>query len=287
MFESYSHKQVRLEGRPEHRLHHWLPGGPNPLRHPVFCVHGLLRVGDDFGLLARRTGVDIYAADVRGRGGSGWGEPEDYRPDVYLADLVALMDAEGLEKVHWVGTSMGGIIGMLMAFMYPERIVSLTLNDIGPELEIRGMKRIAKYVGAYPTFIEREQGMALLGQIYAPFNLSPQELDVVCAPSLKQMENGNWRLHYDPAIAETFLQAMSSGDEMANLWGPFEQIKSPMLAIRGQLSDILTPETLQRMHQRAKAPLWSLVEPGVGHTPMLHKQTTTAALMGFWQQHDG
>lgn len=252
---------------------------------PVFCVHGLLRVGADFtGLAQAYPGPAFYAPDVRGRGNSTHGPEADYRVDVYVQDMLALLDKLGLEKVHWVGTSMGGMIGMMMAAQHPERVATLTLNDVGPEVSHRGMQRIAKYVGVYPTFATFDEGLAWLRAAYAPFNLTEPELLALAKPSLKTTDGG-YILHHDPAIAIPFMALANSPDATVNLWPLFEAITCPILVIRGQYSDILPAEVMAAMAQRAKTPCQTFTEPDVGHAPMLTKPATVAAIHHFHQTY--
>jgi len=269
-------------------IRHW------PCQHPiqktpVFGVHGLLRTGADFSWLADDLSLHhaFYAPDVRGRGKSGHSPYTTYTIDTYADDMIETLDHLGLEKVHWLGTSMGGLIGMVMALKHPERIKSLILNDIGPVLLNKGMRRIGNYVGVYPTFKTFEEGAHYIKQIYAPFKLDDAMIKTLAEDSLVQKE-GIYSFHYAPSLADAFrLYLKETPHNDAEHWEDFRRIRCPMLVIRGETSDILTPEIVEKMRTQCSGHLQTYTEPHTGHAPMLHKPETKKVIKDFVNGIDG
>lgn len=262
----------RLGPRLRLHFHDW-----DGTTRPVVAVHGLLRVGADFaGLATAWPTARLLAPDVRGRGHSSWGPADDYHLGTYAADLVRWMDELGLNEVDWVGTSMGGLIGLTVTALAPGRIRKLVLNDVGPVISPEGMARIAGYAGSYPLFPSFEAAKARLGKVYAPFNLTDAALNRLVASSLREVPGG-WRLHHDPHIAYNFTKISGGFDA----WPLFEAAQVPMLVIRGEVSDILSDATVADMKARAKKPLLSYTEPKVGHAPLLDTPATVAVIRDF------
>jgi len=234
-----------------------------------FCVHGLTRNSRDFDPLAKSLSEDrhVICPDIAGRGYSDWlVNPHDYDFPVYLSDMAALLARIGDEKVDWVGTSMGGIIGMLLAAQPNSPIQRLIINDVGPFIPKESLARIGDYLGLplkFPTLKALEEHLRF---IHAPFgNLSDEEWQHLAKHSAKKSEDGQFTMHYDPAISEPFKQAEPVD---VDLWALWESIKCPILILRGEQSDLLTKETAQEMLRRG--PDAELVEiPSVGHAPPL------------------
>jgi pimeloyl-ACP methyl ester carboxylesterase len=249
---------------------------------PVMCLHGLTRNSRDFELVAPRIaslGRRVLAPDVRGRGASGRDANADhYAPAVYVGDVVTMLDALGIKQVVIVGTSMGGIIAMLMAAMAPGRIAAAVLNDVGPVLEEAGLKRIATYVGKAMEFANWDEAIAAVRAAQGP--AFPKADDAFWARFARrvcrQMAGGAIAYDYDPAIARPF--ADTAAPDMTPL---FEALaKTPVLTVRGALSDLLSEEGVALM--RLVAPdMPSADVPDVGHAPTLEEPEAWNAIVDF------
>ena len=262
----------------------------------VLCVHGLSRQGRDFDVLAqtlcRRSRV--IAVDVAGRGHSDWlADPMAYQIPTYAADMAALMAhlrAGPDVSIDWVGTSMGGLIGMALAAQPQMALRRLVLNDVGPVIQWEALQRIGTYLGQNPSFDSEAAAVAYLASISVGFGLhSPEQWRDLSLPLLRERD-GRWWLHYDPAIAMPFKAMTANADAAAAqqivqageaaLWGLFDAIRSPTLLLRGAQSDLLTPETATLMTQRG--PHARLVTfDGVGHAPTLVADDQVAAVRDF------
>lgn len=235
----------------------------------LLCVHGLTRCGQDFDRLAGQLAghYRVICPDVVGRGRSGWlRDPAGYAIPQYVADMVTLIARLDVTTVHWLGTSMGGLIGMALASMDHTPITRLVLNDVGPEITRASIQRIATYVGADPLWSTLEEAVAYVRQVSAPFGpLSDSDWRFLTENCVRQRADGRWGLVYDPRIAEAFRAIFEV--EKIDLWPIYEQIRCPTLAIRGAESDLLAHETWRQMALRG--PRAQLAEvPAVGHAPM-------------------
>lgn len=243
---------------------------PGPQGAPVLvCVHGLTRNARDFETLAAAlaTRYRVIAPDMPGRGRSEWlADGADYDNPVYLADIAALIARFDTERVDWIGTSMGGIIGMLFAALSGNPIRRLVINDVGPIVPKEGLKRIADYVGLDPSFPDMAALEAALRFIHAPFGpLSDAQWRKLAAQSARRKQDGSYGLNYDPKIAEPFQKI---ANEDLDLWPYWEKITCPVLVLRGAQSDILRRQDAEAMTQRG--PRAKLVEfAGIGHAPAL------------------
>lgn len=234
----------------------------------VVCVHGLTRNGRDFDRLAVAMARDfrVIEVDVAGRGRSGWlADKSAYGFPTYLKHMAALLDYRGLQQVDWIGTSMGGLIGMLMAAQPESPIRRLILNDVGPFVPKRALDRIGERVGQDPRFRNLQEAAAYFREVYADFGI-PDEVgwsDLTLHSTVRQ-ENGTYALHYDPAIGDPFREPMQDVD----LWAVWDAIECPVLVLRGERSDVLTRETAREMTKRG--PKAELVEfTDCGHAPAL------------------
>lgn len=238
-------------------------------RPPVICVHGLTRNGRDFDALATRLGRTRQAVcpDVVGRGRSDWlPDPVLYGYPQYMADMTALIARLGVEEVDWVGTSMGGLIGMMLAAQAGSPIRRLVLNDVGPFVPAAALERIAAYAGADPSFLANDALEIYLRHIHAPFGtLTDAQWRHLAEHSSRPRDDGTVGLAYDPSIA----QALSDGTIVdVDLWPVWDAVTCPVLVLRGAESDVLTPETARQMTTRG--PATQVVEvPGCGHAPAL------------------
>jgi len=251
-----------------HRLHYLEWGDPGS-PEVVVCAHGLTRNAHDFDDLAERLGRErrVLCVDVPGRGGSErLSHPLDYGYPLYCQDLAAVIARADVAAVDWVGTSMGGLIGMMLAAQPGTPVRRLVLNDVGPFLPAAALQRIADYVGRTPDFPDLAALETYLRQVHAPFGpLSDAQWRRFASHSAVQGEDGRWRLGYDPAIAEAFRAAPL---EDVDLWPVWEAVRCPTLLLRGAESDVLDADTAQEMTRRG--PRATLVEfPGIGHAPAL------------------
>ena len=234
----------------------------------LLCAHGLARVGRDFDDLARRL-CDRYRVvcpDIVGRGRSAWlADPAHYQVPQYVSDMVALIARLDVESVHWVGTSMGGLIGMALASLPGSPVSALVLNDVGPVIKGAAVARIAEYLGQAPVFPDFAAAEAYVRAVSAPFRLgSDAQWHRLTETSLREVEGG-FTLHYDPAIAIALAQGAPAGD--IDIWPVYDAIACPTLAVRGAESDLLDRPTHAAMATRG--PRARLAEiPGVGHAPM-------------------
>ena len=236
----------------------------------VVCVHGLTRNGRDFDFLAQDLAAEyrVVCPDVVGRGRSEWlAVATDYGLPQYAADMVTLIARLHVEQVHWVGTSMGGLIGMLLASQPKSPIARLVLNDVGPVITAASIRRIGEYLGKAPKFASLEQAEAFVRFVAATFGrLTDAQWRHLTEHSVRPAAGGGYEMRYDPAIAEPFRKAM--GDEDVSLWPVYDAIRCPTLVMRGAESDLLQHETALEMGRRG--PQAEVVEiPGVGHAPMM------------------
>jgi pimeloyl-ACP methyl ester carboxylesterase len=261
-----------LDSKSFHRIHYTEWGNADAERI-VICVHGLTRNGRDFDFLAQALAPDcrVVCPDIAGRGRSDWlAAKEDYSYPQYCADIAALIarvTAGGKpRRVYWVGTSMGGIIGMLLASRPQTPIEKLILNDVGTVIPKAALERIGLYVGRDPRFKTLAELEAMLRFVCAPFGpLTDAQWRHLTESGARQHEDGSWGLSYDPGIAIPFRKGPL---EDVDLWPFWDAIACPTLLLRGADSDLLLKETATAMTQRGPRP--GLVEfAGVGHAPML------------------
>jgi len=239
----------------------------DPGKPLLVCVHGLTRNGRDFDYLAERLS-DVYhvvCPDVVGRGKSDWLRVKaDYGYPVYLNDISALIAKMGAEEVHWVGTSMGGIIGMLMSGIPGSPVKKLVMNDVGSFIPKAALERLGQYVGTTPSFDSLEALTAAVKSV-SPFGtLTDAQWRQISESASKQDASGKWVFRYDPGIAETFKGAPFSDVDMRHFWNA---IPCPVLVVRGDGSDLLPAETLEEMKQRPNTQAY--VVANTGHAPML------------------
>ena len=236
----------------------------------LVCGHGLSRNGRDFDALARALSADyrVICPDVVGRGRSDWlGDPASYGIPQYVADMMVLIARLDVPTVHWLGTSMGGLIGMVLASLDGTPISRLLLNDVGPVISAESIKRIGDYIGYAPRFDTVGDAEKYIRRVSAPFGaLTDAQWRQLTESSLRPSADGRLEMCFDSAgIAESFRRATAVGE--IDLWPIYERIRCPILIVRGAQSDLLTCETALAMTSRG--PLPKLVEvPGVGHAPM-------------------
>ncbi|HRH14319.1 MAG TPA: alpha/beta hydrolase [Azonexus sp.] len=248
----------------------------------LICVHGLTRNGRDFDALAQALAADyrVICPDVVGRGQSSrLRDPSAYGIAQYVVDMVTLIARLDVGSVHWLGTSMGGLIGMALASQDGTPIHRLILNDVGPVITTESLERIATYVGTDPTWATFDEALAYVKVISAPFGqLDEVQWRHLTEYSIGQRSDGRWGFLYDPLIAAPFKAAFSG--EPIDLWPVYERIHCPTLVLRGAESDLLTREVWQQMGERG--PRARLAEiPGVGHAPMFLRDDQIAIVRDF------
>ncbi|GAB3428594.1 hypothetical protein GCM10027320_07120 [Massilia solisilvae] len=256
----------------------------------LVCVHGVTRVADDFDHLARALcgQYRVVCPDVVGRGRSDrLRDPQYYTVAQYVADMVTLIarvTAGSLdESVDWFGTSMGGLMGMMLAALEGTPVRKLVLNDIGPVLDPVALARIGEYIGQDLRFPSFAHGAAFVREVSSSFGPhSDEQWDKLAGDVLRQAPDGSWVRHYDLALAEPFKaitpEVAKAGE--AGLWAAYDAIRCPTLLVRGELSDLLSRETAQQMAARGPRP--KLVEvPGVGHAPTFMNEDQIAIARDF------
>ncbi|MDB5955752.1 MAG: hypothetical protein JWP60_2360 [Ramlibacter sp.] len=276
---------------------YWLWGAPDA-PHLVVCAHGLSRQGRDFDTLADalvqagEQGVRVACPDVVGRGRSEWlADPMGYAMPTYVADMLQLLGAlhaaAPIASLDWVGTSMGGLIGMTLAgapgLPLPVPIRSLVLNDVGPVIEWSALQRIGGYLGNTGRFDTVQQAAEAMWQISRGFGPhTPEQWLELSQAMVKSLPGGGFTLHYDPAIAVPFramTQAAAAAGQ-ATLWQFYDAIRARTLLLRGADSDLLAPATAEEMMRRGPKP--RLVEfAGVGHAPTLVAADQVEAVRAF------
>ncbi|WP_294991163.1 alpha/beta hydrolase [Sulfuritalea sp.] len=251
----------------------------------LVCVHGLSRCSRDFDFLAQAMAADyrVVCPDVVGRGRSDWLRNKSlYALPQYCADMTTLLAKLGAETVDWVGTSMGGLIGMVLASQPETPIRRLVLNDVGPVITAASLERIGTYLGAAPRFDGIEQAEAFVRFVSASFgNFDDAQWRHLTVHVTRVAADGKVEFAYDPGIAQAFreVQAASGGKDI-ELWPAYDGIACPTLLLRGATSDLLTHEAALEMGLRG--PRARLVEvPGVGHAPMLMDSGQVAPVREF------
>ena len=249
-------------------------------RPPILCIPGLTRNARDFEPIADRHAGDwrIIAVDLRGRGGSGFDpDPANYRPPVYVADLMKLLDQLGIADAVFVGTSLGGLFTMLLAGSDNERIAGALLNDIGPEIDQAGIDRIGGYVGndtRYSSWDEAAAGLADRNRSMFPRWAAEDWMRF--ARRVCREEGGTIRFDYDMAIADNF--RLAADRPQVDAWPYYRALDGrPVTILRGELSDLLTAASAERM-AREIAGAELVTVPNVGHTPNLEEPESIAAL---------
>lgn len=250
-----------------HRVVYYEWGDPANER-VVICVHGLSRNGRDFDVLAEALAPThrVLSVDMPGRGASQWlGDANDYAFPTYLTTLTALVARSGATTVDWVGTSMGALLGMVMAAQPESPVARLVVNDAGPVIEPAALARIRDYVGLAPPFPTYDEANTYIRRVSAPFGaLTDAQWDHLTRTSVAQRPDGQWTLTYDPGIAVPFRTDAAPPD----LWPLWEAIRCPTLVLRGAQSDLLSPATAQGMRERGpKARVMEFA--GIGHAPTL------------------
>jgi pimeloyl-ACP methyl ester carboxylesterase len=260
---------------------------------PVICLHGLTRNSRDFEVIAPRIaalGRRVIAADMRGRGKSANDpDPAHYVPAVYAQDVLALMDKLGIAKAVFVGTSMGGLITMVLAALAPDRIAASVLNDVGPKLNMAGLARISAYVGrTQPVDSWADAAEAVRATNGAAF---PERTDddsfwqTFAHRTFRTRDDGRLEFDYDPLIALAFadFDEDAPAPDLSPLFSALAQ--KPMLSVRGGLSDLLADEVVAMMRE-LKPDLETVTVESIGHAPTLEEPEAWDALLDFLAKAD-
>lgn len=247
----------------------------------LVCAHGLTRNARDFDALAQSLSKHyrVICPDIVGRGHSDWlVNKMDYAIPQYAADVLLMLRHIGAKQVDWVGTSMGGLIGMGLASQPHSVIKRMVLNDVGPVITASSLQRIGEYVGRAPHFPSYEAGEQFIRAVSADFgNLTDAQWRQLSIHSLIE-SSGSWRFRYDPGIGESFRVAPPVVD--IEIWPIWDAIRCPTLVIRGAKSDLLRADTVAEMTQRG--PRAQAVEiPDVGHAPVLMDESQIAIVRQF------
>ena len=250
-------------------------------RVPVLCMHGLTRNARDFAALAEHLAGErrVLVPEMRGRGDSEYArDPATYTPATYVEDVSALLAQESISRFLAVGTSLGGLMTMMLAAAEPGRIAGAVLNDVGPELQAAGLTRIAEYVGQgrnFPTWMHAARALEEVHSAAHP-DFDTEEWIAMAKRTMTVQQNGRIAFDYDMSIAEPF----QTGDGAAppDLWPAYDALQgAPLLIVRGALSDLLSEGTAQTMLARhSEAELVTVA--GVGHAPLLDEPAVLAAI---------
>jgi pimeloyl-ACP methyl ester carboxylesterase len=245
----------------------------------LLCVHGLTRNGRDFDHVAQALSdaYRVVCPDVVGRGRSDWlRDPADYTYPLYCGDMATLIASLHAETVDWLGTSMGGIIGMIMASMPGSPVRKLVMNDVGSLIPKESLERIGLYVGREPDFATFEELLAAMRSV-SPFGeLGDEQWRHLALHVAKQDESGRWKFRYDPGIGRNFHATPPADVDLSFYWNG---VPGPALVIRGEHSDLLRAETLERMSARPHTQTFTV--PNTGHAPMLMDDAQAGVVRRF------
>ena len=257
---------------------------------PLLCLPGLTRNSKDFEPIAPWLAQTrrVIALDFRGRGQSEYAkDPATYRPDIELGDAICLLNSLNIERVALIGTSRGGIVGMLMAALFRDRLAGLFLNDVGPALEPGGLLRIRSYLGVQRAFESWNAAAAGLKASNVGFETLAAEEWLAFAQRVFKIENGRPHIDYDPALATTFpsVEDIEAG-RVAALWELFAKIEGmPVAVVRGAHSDLLSAATVAAM-KHSQAELDATTIEDRGHAPFLDEEPAKKAIARWLERVD-
>jgi len=265
-----------------HRLYYREWGNPDS-EHTIICVHGVTRISQDFNALAKTLSKKyrVICPDVVGRGFSDWlGNKQNYNFLQYCADMNALIAHLKINKVHWIGTSMGGIIGIILSALQNTPIQSLILNDVGPDLKRVELQRLGKYIGRAPVFETKDELFEYYKEIYQSFGeLNTKEWEKMAEYSSFR-ESSGYRMHYDPKIGDAFRASYSFFN--FDLWKYWDEIECPSLLIRGKESTFFPLKTAEKMISRGADISFIEVED-IGHAPTLRTPYEIKHIQDFFR----
>ncbi len=260
--------------------------GPDDAALTVLCMHGLTRNHKDFEpmIAALPERYQFVAVDVRGRGNSDRDpNPEHYSPALYVGDMAALLDHLKLDRVALIGTSMGGLMSMIMMKAMPQRVRGVVLNDVGPVFEKSGLDRIASYTSNVEPKAGWEDAARAVEEVQADIfpDYGPEQWMAFARRTYRELDNGSVVLDYDPAITRTVGQVRPGFLTRIAMWKLYkETTKVPLLVIRGGTSDILSERTAAKMVKRHPEAQLAIV-PRVGHAPILDEPEAVHAITRF------
>jgi pimeloyl-ACP methyl ester carboxylesterase len=257
---------------------------------PLLLMHGLSRNSADFEPLAAHLAGSyrLIVADQRGRGRSDHDpEPANYRPDIYAADMWALLDSLEIERAGLIGTSMGGLMAMIMGATRADRVPAIVLNDVGPEIMTEGLDRIRSYVGGGSVLRDWDEAAdrcaAINGQAFPDFGRA--DWLAFARRTCTERPEGGIVFAYDPAISSS-VQGAEPATVPPDLWPLWDMLSDiPILLIRGGLSDLLSGDTAAEMGRRHRGPFTRIDIPNRGHAPLLDEPPAVAAIREFLDRH--
>jgi pimeloyl-ACP methyl ester carboxylesterase len=279
----HDYQFISEEGQKRGSYHLW-QAQHSGKRPPLFCVHGLTRNGRDFDRLAKvlAQDYDVFCPDVIGRGDSDWlTQPQLYGYPLYISQMTQLlqqiMPQYGVSQLDWVGTSMGGLIGMMLAAQPLNPIKKLVMNDVGYFIPKESLQRLSGYVGKSTLFEDVAAVESYFRQVADSFGPLTDEQWQEMAEHQSEPWQGKRRLRYDPAIAGSFVNPEAFTDiDLSAIW---LQVNNPVLLIRGGNSDLLLPSTAQTMAEQDNVEL--AVFPGMGHAPALMARDQISCIRRF------
>ncbi|MBV8144604.1 MAG: alpha/beta hydrolase [Gammaproteobacteria bacterium] len=266
------------------RLFSRVYAGPRADAPVVLCLHGLMRNSRDFDDLAQRLAARyrVVVPDVRGRGFSAR-DPnfKNYQVPVYLQDVTRLLVGLGVVRASIVGTSMGGLMAMVLGVMAPQMVTGIVLNDVGPELDPQGLERIRGYAGKSPPVRSWAEAIASVRDTYGTVwpGLTEERWEKIARLSYRANAQGVPEADADPLIGEPLRDPKAAAVNLWPLWGALAKV--PILAIRGANSDILSVAILERMQREKRSGLKVLTVANRGHTPLLDEPECLAAIDEF------
>ena len=260
---------------------------------PLLLMHGLTRNSGDFEPLAAHLAgrYRLIVPDQRGRGLSDPDpNPANYRPDIYCADMFALLDGLAIDRVGLIGTSMGGLMAMIMAHLAPERVPAIVLNDVGAALDPVGLARIQGYVGptgaAFESWEAAAARCARINGVAFP-DFGPADWLAFARRTCREDAEGRVRFAYDPAISES-IKGSAPNTVPPDLWPLWDSLtEKPVLVLRGALSDLLAAQTVRAMDARHTGAFTAVDVPHRGHAPLLDEPVALEAIDAFLQEHVG
>jgi len=283
-----AYREARFTAQDGLRLYYREYGEPGSAALPVLCLAGLTRNSVDFHDLAVRLSATrrVITLDLRGRGRSDHDpNPAHYVPQTYVLDIIHLLTVARCHRVIMLGTSLGGLLAMAMAAVHPTAMAGVVINDIGPEIDPKGLERIASYAGGNPGAMTLEQATAHIRTLFGAAlpDLSDDAWRREARRSFREGEDGLFRIDYDPAISRS---ADSQTDAPLDLWPYFRALRPvPTLAFRGALSDILSQQTFDAM-AAAKPDLIRVTVANRGHVPLLDEPECPGPLDDFLEYCD-
>jgi pimeloyl-ACP methyl ester carboxylesterase len=256
------------------------PGAGAPA---ILCLHGLTRNSRDFEDLAPhlQRQYRVIVPDLRGRGFSARDpRPQNYQPAIYVQDILALLGAVDAPRVAVIGTSLGGMLAMMLGFSHPARVAGIVLNDVGPEIDPMGIERIKQYAGRLPPARTWSEAVAQTRTVYGDAwpGLSPERWEALARRGYRENAAGMVESDADPNIGEALRAAPAASLDLWPLWNALRNV--PTLAIRGARSDILSSATFARM-KKENPDLQQLEVANRGHVPLLDEPECIAAVDAF------